>query len=329
MRTTSTQQLSRLTRVLPLLSVAVFSIPVASSRAFAADTSPVSQPAAKSTSPDPPPAQEVGSFVRVENALAALGSEIRGSNADLKTQIDSLRPGWWEKTFPAFVGLFGTLVGAWVSWLAQRGQQRTAANISRASAAYEAVSKIMDFRSRQLNEFYSPMRFLLQQTGRVRRQMCDMLIKQPGGEKFFYKLEPNQKEHLWVRKDGSEEPFRLIAYMHEIAVNHGRLMPFVEEIVLIGDRLSILVRDKGGLARSENPELISALGEYLGHYSILKDAFTKAKADPALLKGLSYNVTYPRHLDDLLDNDAALLGAAISAWEVKSNSAANISVTTS
>lgn len=280
--------------------------------------------------------QTASSYIKIAAAqnekLETLHSELREIKTDIRGDIKSLYVSWWEKLLPAgigFIGIFGgALIGGWITWRSQTRQLAFAQKNARSSAAYDSVAKIMDFRAQQLNEFYSPMRFLLHRTGRVRRQLCDLLLEQGDQSMTFeYRTEDDGREHLWVTtSEGEKKPFRLIEHLHVLARNHSTLMPLVDEIVLLGQHISTLIHEKGGLSRSESPALAATLGEYLGHYSILKDAHLQAKESSELPNEITYSLTYPRQLDGLLDNDINYLTATIAQWEADAKAVAGIQV---
>ena len=260
--------------------------------------------------------------MQVRDAVTALGERLR-------VQIDSVRPAWWERFVPALIGLVGVFVGGWVSWRlqsrqlalsAQLQQQQLRENdrLGRAKAGYESLSKVVDHQMRQVNEFYSPLRLMLQRSAGVRRQLCDQLVaKDP--QRFQMRSEPDGREHLYVlAADGDATPFRLIQHMYELATKHAELLPLVKEIVAIGVAMTDLIKTKGGMAITGSDAVNNALGRYLAHFSILQDVADKAEKAPVLLETLQYNVAYPRELDAALDADIAVLTGEINTWKALS-----------
>lgn len=255
--------------------------------------------------------------------------DVRNLGEHMQTQIGAMRPPWWERFVPALMGLLGVLVGGWVSWRLQSRQLRLSAQmqqqqllenerLGRAKAGYESYSKVVEYQTRQLNEFYSPLRLMLQRSGGVRRQLCDQLrAKRP--ERFEMRQEADGREHLYIlESDGEATPFRLIRHMHELATQHAELLPLVQEIVTIGEAMTNLIRDKGGMAITGSGFVNDLLGRYSAHFSILRDVAAKAKDEPDLLSALEYNVAYPRELDGALDADIAVLTGEIESWRTLS-----------
>ena len=248
-------------------------------------------------------------------APAASGHELVGLQADLRASEDRLRQAiadsgasGWDKALPALLGLLGVLVGGAINVWVQRRQMTASEKAHRATAAFEAQIKIIDYRSRQANEFYHPLLLMLQRSSGVRGQLCDHLAhKNPS--RFLL-----QSGHLFIIGTGPQPVrFRLIEAMHELATQHPETLPMVNEIVAIGEKMSGLIHDKGGLALSSHTQLTDLLGRYLAHFSILREVAAKA-AHPAQLQGITYNVLYPVELDAELNRDIVFLQRTIEEW---------------
>lgn len=300
------------------------SLPAVPTSSTAAVASPSVAPATPSATPAT--AQRQGASPQ---DIAQVREDVRELREDVLAQIAGLRQTWWERLIPAGIGLLGVAVGGLLGWLQQGRQLRLSAElqkqqlqenerIGQAKAGYESLSKVIDYQTRQVNEFYSPLRLMLQRSGGVRRQLCDQL-RQKVPTRFQMRPQSDGREHLYVvEADGREEPFRLIQHMYELITKHAELFPLVEEIVNIGMTMTELINTKGGLAISGSEQVNAGLGRYLAHFSILRDVARKAKASPALLASLQYNVSYPRELDAALDADIAVLAKEIDAWKALS-----------
>lgn len=231
-----------------------------------------------------------------DTASAALQAQLEASEARLRQAIKESEPNWLEKLWPAILGLIGVFVGGAINvWL--QGRQRTSADRAhQANAAFEAQSQIMAYRSRQAHEFYYPLLLSLQRSSGVRRQLLDHLnTKNPSRFQFEREDGPDGREHLFVHDPACVEPapFRLIERMHELASAHRECLPMVQEIVAIGEKMSALIHDKGGLVLSSSTQLTKCLGQYLAHFSILREVTEKAVTSAALQQ-VRYNVVYPR-----------------------------------
>lgn len=288
------------------------------------------------------------------NQVSALDKKLDKLSADLGKEIASSRSTWWEKLLPAGIGIAGIMIGSALSgWFGHRSQTRqinaadaslkrqleasrksldaqlrasktalsvqlsSAQKSQRVAAKNDVFTRVMEFRSKQLNEFYAPIQFMLVGSSVVRQQLCEMLLESANGrDRFEFKTESDGRPHLWVRASKTEgaRPFRLIHHMFDLATNYPVVMPLVGEIVSIGEQISNLIYEKGGFAKVKNTRLAENLGTYLGHYSILKDAYSTALRDPQLLTTIRYTIAYPRDLDELLRTDAVALANEITNW---------------
>lgn len=248
-----------------------------------------------------------------EQDLANLHADLRASEDRLRKAIADSKPSGWEKLLPAILGLIGVLVGGGINIWLQRRQSAASEKADRAMTAFEAQTKIIDYRSRQAHEFYHPLLLMLQRSSGVRRQLCDHLAKK--NPVRFQMVQESNGEHLFIFGPAGEPPvrFRLIEAMYELATQHVETLPMVNEIVAIGEKMSALIHDKGGLAVSSSADLTVLLGKYLAHYSILREVATKA-IQPDQLQGIEYNVLYPNELDDELKNGISYLQDVLKAW---------------
>lgn len=321
--------MERLTRLAgPVLCAALWStsagaqetpsLPPTATPTVAASTPPVASVApAPSAVVTPPPAAAV--------SAEQLQEQLRDLQTTLRADIAAVRPTWWERLIPAGIGLLGVFVGGLLGWL-QQGRQlklsmqlqqqqlRENERIGRAKAGHDSLSKVVDYQTQQVNEFYSPLRLMLRRSSGVRRQLTDQLhAKDPG--RYVYVDELDGRSHLFVvGANGERARFRLIEHMHELAARHAELMPLVREIVGIGVTMATLIDAKGGMALNSD-RLTTLLGRYLAHFSILRDVAEKADKNPNLLATLRYNVAYPVELDAALDEDMKAITDEIDAWK--------------
>lgn len=258
----------------------------------------------------------------------AFRHELGALRTALQADIAAVRPAWWERLVPAGIGLLGVFIGGLLGWLQQGRQLELSARlqqqqlrenerIGRAKAGHESLSKVVEYQSKQVNEFYSPLRLMLRRSSGIRRQLTDQLHAKDV-QRYVYVREEDGRDHLFVAAPSGEKArFRLIEHMHELATDHRELMPLVREIVSIGVAMTTLIDAKGGLAL-DSDRLTPLLGRYLAHLSILRDVADKAEKSPQLLAVLRYNVAYPIELDAALDDDMKSLTDAIDAWKALS-----------
>lgn len=309
----------RLLIALGWLSAAVLAAPAA--RSTGATTAP---PAAVSPAPAPhvaPPSPEQlasapasarATYEHAGSELAVLQADLRASEERLRQAIADTKPNGWEKLLPAFLGLFGVFVGGAINVWLQRRQMAASEKAHRATAAFEAQTKIIDYRSRQAHEFYHPLLLMLQRSSGVRRQLCDHLAKKDHDR---FRMEKGADgEHLFIYDPaGTRTRFRLIESMYELTTEHKETLPMVNEIVAIGEKMSALIHDKGGLVLAADADLTDLLGRYLAHFSILREVAAKA-SNPEELQGITYNVLYPIELDAELNKGITFLQDNLERW---------------
>ncbi|UYC14043.1 hypothetical protein [Xanthomonas sp. CFBP 8445] len=241
-----------------------------------------------------------------------LQADLRASEERLRQAIADNKPSGWEKLLPALLGLFGVFVGGAINVWLQRRQMAASEKAHRATTAFEAQTKIIDYRSRQAHEFYHPLLLMLQRSSGVRRQLCDHLAKKDP-DRFRMEKEADV-EHLFIYDSaGNRARFRLIKAMYELATEHKETLPMVNEIVAIGEKMSALIHDKGGLVLAAHADLTDLLGRYLAHFSILREVAAKA-SNPEELQGITYNVLYPIELDAELNKGIAFLQENLERW---------------
>jgi hypothetical protein len=257
-------------------------------------------------------------------------NDIVASEQAVRDAINGTRLSWAERILPAIVGFIGILIGGLWSSVQQRRQLQHSLDlqkmqlkenerIGRAKAGYESLSKVVDYQSRQVNEFYSPLRLMLRRSSGVRKQLCDQLHAR-APDRFRFVKGGDGREHLFVFElNGSNARFRLIAHMHELATQHTELLPLVQEIVNIGESMSELIHNKGGMAIANSDALTDLLGLYLAHFSILRDVSKKANETPEVLAQIKYNVAYPVELDLALDEDMEALMGKLDKWKALSS----------
>jgi hypothetical protein len=126
--------------------------------------------------------------------------------------------------------------------------------------------KILEFKIRQLENFYAPMFALFQQSTALYHKMLDQLAQDEPGK---YKLRDKpDDEGFWMyilAKDGKLKPFRLLDQLPDIK-KHPKAYELITRIIGIGKRTTEIISKHSGLASAD---LIDLLGEYLAHVALL------------------------------------------------------------
>lgn len=273
-------------------------------------------PLSKSTQPDITVVDKIAastpSVARMNNEVSDIRLKLRETEERLSKQIAGLQSSFWEKLAPGGLGLIGVLFGTGLGgWLSYQTQKRQLAAESKQTAK-EVVANLMDFRSRQLNEFYAPMQFLVHGTRKIRRQVLETILNKSGENGEFMKDGDGDDIVLRFRSNGKD--FKLTQNMHLVREKYDEAMPLIGEIVNIGGKISSLIVEKGGLADSGSTELADELSAYLAHYSILKDVYTRAKKNPNEPPSVDYQMTFPPKLEELLRADHEEIYNQITSW---------------
>jgi hypothetical protein len=137
----------------------------------------------------------------------------------------------------AAIAVTGVAVTAWITM--RRG---------RSDARFAFAGQILEFRLRQLQEFYTPALMLIEQSKTVYEKM------------------------LWTikceRKDISLDGFRLLDHIYNLN-NDKSVGPLVKRVLEIGKQLTKLISRKSGLIEGG---IAPTYSEYLAHFEILQAA---------------------------------------------------------
>ena len=137
----------------------------------------------------------------------------------------------------AVIAVAGIFLTAWVTL--RRG---------RLDARFNFAAEVLEFRLRQIQEFYSPALLLVEQSRNVYAKM------------------------LWTvkteKKDISLDGFRLLDHIFHLKSDKS-VGPLVQRILEIGKQLKKLISDKAGLIEGGIAPMFS---EYLAHFEILEAA---------------------------------------------------------
>ena len=151
-------------------------------------------------------------------------------------QIATLRLSIWDKALPAVFGVLGAVIASCGAYLLQRQRLAFDQREARRTAGTTALAEIKNFRSRQLNEFYAPLEALLRQVVVLRDELYERMKANPiAGVSFKSKQDPAAVTgySLWVYRESTVVPFRLIDEMRFLHHHYPQLMPNVAEMVRI------------------------------------------------------------------------------------------------
>ncbi|MCE4540709.1 hypothetical protein LXT12_26090 [Pelomonas sp. P7] len=252
------------------------------SGAAAANASAVAQPSNAAASAALTPQADSAALAQ---ALANL--ELAVSRVDGK-----LPSPWWATPATTLLSvLIGGLISALAGWrlqarlLKHQGQQAIDQatrdeKLADKKANHEARQVQFDWHVRQFIELYGPLRALFDGSNRVYRLMNDALIsRDPKRFRDAKGIVPAQEldpdERLFQIYDESHKDkwrkFRTVTDL-DVVYGHGLGVDgYFDRLIEIGNSISKLIGEKAGLVMPHHGELLTAFGQYLAHFEVLKE----------------------------------------------------------
>lgn len=204
-----------------------------------------------------------------------------------------------DTTRPALIAFIGVIVaavlaGCFALW-GQYSNSQQQRELDRNKALFEQTEKILEFRIKQLEQFYAPMFARLKQSEALYFALQRQLAKDsPNRYTLLEKRDPDGNGMLVKNAAGETYGFRLIDEMPAIRENK-KAMVLVDRILTIGKEITAIISEHAGLATED---LVPLLGEYAAHYAILStirdDQGTEALPPGKKEKGY---YPYPRDLN--------------------------------
>lgn len=216
---------------------------------------------------------------------------------------------------PLYAALAISLIGALVTIFTQSRLFTHNAESQNKKSGYDAKSKLLEYRYKQINDFYGPLLVLIKQSYNLSRQLYELLIAD-NSQIYYYLKDPqkNNRPSLYTRQsDPNGAPFRLISSLPYLRKNHANCLPYVKLILDTGSRIAKLIEDKSGFADPSNEPLMLCFAEYLSHRLALNDAYEQTLL-PEENHARLHNAVYPRNLEELVRGDYEKIVAEISEW---------------
>lgn len=230
-------------------------------------------------------------------------------------ELQKLKP-WYTALFPGLFALLGILAGGLISFLIQKSQRFHDTTERLKKSGFEAKLKLIEYRSKQVNEFYGPMLVLLKQSKELSTQLHTQLTKDSPA-RYIFECDNTSKTgtSLFIHESGKEKKaFRLISELPYLGTNHKAALPRVQVIIDTGERLAKLIEEKSGLVKPSSQKLIGCLGTYLAHLTALRDAYSLTQKT----KGTAirtHDAVFPREIETLTRNDYDDFIKQITEWE--------------
>jgi hypothetical protein len=195
-----------------------------------------------------------------------------------------------------FVGILA-LIGQFS--LALREDRRSAAasqqalERARQEALFRQNETLLDFRLKQMELFYAPMRALLTQTGGLYDKMRLQLV-QDEQERYRWaaNTDPGRRSLEVRQQDGTWHDFRLLDQFPAVKRNP-KALALADRVLAIGKEMTAIITRHAGLASGD---LVDLLGQYMAHYAILSAIRQEDRTEP-YPPGWHEMGYYPRELD--------------------------------
>lgn len=213
------------------------------------------------------------------------------------------------------------LLTATFSLLAQLLLMRHQRQINRTDSEAKVANSYIEWQLKQLAELYGPVRALLGQSNVLYRQMNRALVS---ANPQVFRIEPGcdfDGNEFQICIDGEWTRFRTVKHLSEVYNKGYGVEPYFDDVVDVGARLADVIREKAGFASQEDNELIKVMGEYLGHYLVLKRLHERAKEGKQVHANSADELAvFPADLQTLVDNGFRSINTHIMTWRgIKKN----------
>lgn len=177
----------------------------------------------------------------------------------------------------ALLGIFGQY------FMARREDRRSIAaaqhalELAKQEAVFRQTGTILEFRLKQMEQFYAPMFALLGQSKGLYDKMMQQLIQdQP--QRYRIASNPGPKDYRFevLDKNGRWQGFRLLDQLPAIRTDP-KALALIDRILEIGDQMTKIISKHAGLA---SEDLMDLLGQYMAHYAILSTIHKLNESEP-------------------------------------------------
>ncbi|WP_434721118.1 hypothetical protein ACOZ4J_27245 [Pseudomonas syringae pv. actinidiae] len=250
---------------------------------------------------------------------SSLESEVSNEMKQVNAKLEKLNSNLQENSIKPYVPLLAALaisvIGALVTIFSQSRLFTHNAESQAKKSGYDAKSKLLEYRYKQINDFYGPLLVLIKQSYNLSRQLHELLIADnPVAYYYFEDPQRNNRSSLYTKhSDPNGVPFRLISSLPHLGKNNANCLPYVKLILDTGSRMAKLIEEKYGFADPSNEPLMLCFAEYLSHRLALNDAYEQALL-PDETHVRIHNAVYPWRLEELVRGDYEKIVAEISEW---------------
>ncbi|WP_141099651.1 hypothetical protein [Pseudomonas sp. K2I15] len=244
--------------------------------------------------------------------------------AQLKSIDQKLTDNWLKTYSPFLVAIILSVISAFLTLYVQSKQFKHNEQSQDRKSGFEAMSKMLEYRHKQANEFYGPLLILIRQSYNLSRQLYSLLLNESPSS-FYYLTDPARdgRESLYIRSQNGDRPFKLISDINLLAEHYQNCLPYVKLILDTGEKISDLIEQKSGFADPANEPLMACFAEYLAHRLALTDAYNQATTSGKATPARVHDAAYPWKLEQLVSSDYRTITAEITNWPTTINQLIN------
>lgn len=191
----------------------------------------------------------------------------------------------------ALIAALALLGASWIAgkWAAERAKQE---------AVYRGTEKILEYRLKQMEQFYAPMFALLGQSKALYDKMLHQLAQDEPNRYKWVDPPDAQGYRFYVLDDEDQQwkGFRLLDQFPAVRSNP-KALALAERILDVGKQMTEVISKHAGLASEDSMDL---LGEYLAHYAILSTIYSSRETTP-YKPGWHEKGYYPRKLNERIE----------------------------
>lgn len=211
---------------------------------------------------------------------AALARDVANLQTTMSKVDAKLPSSWWATPATTLLSVvIGGLISGLIGWGLQKRLLGHQERLADKKAEQEARQVQFDWQVRQFIELYGPLRALLEGSNKVYRLMNDALIKRDGnrfrdasGLVPADQLDPDGRFFQIYDADSSQwQKFRTVTHLDRVYGKELGVDGYFDRLIEIGNSISKLISEKAGLVMPHHGELLTAFGQYLAHFEVLKE----------------------------------------------------------
>lgn len=198
----------------------------------------------------------------------------------------------------ALAAVISSMITAKTQFRMAAAAAQQARELQRQQALFGHAEKILEFKLKQMQEFYAPMFALLGQSrGLYDKMLYELAETEPAKYRWAPKPDPDNDRFQVKNKDGEWKAFRLLDQLPAVRGN-SKAFALADRVLQIGEEMTRIITKHAGLA---SEDLIDLLGRYMAHYAIISTIHKLGETEP-YEPGWHKTGYFPRELDEKVGN---------------------------